>query len=192
MVQGINTRPQTATSTIKVNETLKKVKETEEKSFKEQSDAFKVSFNKKILETFTYDYTAKISSNEQTDDSIDNFNSVVADLIKRQGMTVEDALNGKVEVDDEARTEASELISDNGYWGVDQTSTRIFEFTIGAAGDDTEKLEQIKAGIEKGFGMALDSFGGSLPEISYKTHNAVIDKLDEWAGVYSDEETEIG
>jgi len=36
--------------------------------------------------------------------------------------------------------------------------------------------------------MALESFGGSLPEISYQTHDAVMEKLDEWAGVDSEVE----
>ncbi len=190
MVQEINTNSQTVAAVPKVDVTDRKDKETEKKSFEEQSHAFKVSFNKKVLETVTYDYTAKISSNKQGDDGIGDFNSVVADLIKRQGMTLEDALNGKVEVDDEARTEAAELISENGYWGVDQTSTRIVDFAIGAAGDDPEKLEQIKAGIEKGFGMALESFGGTLPEISYQTHDAVLEKLDAWAGIEPEVELE--
>ena len=29
--------------------------------------------------------------------------------------------------------------------------------------------------------MALDGFGGTLPEISYNTYDAVIEKLDAWA-----------
>jgi len=187
MVQEINTHSQQAVSAPRNDTPGKSVKETEEKSLQEQTQAYKVSFNKKILETVTYDYSARMSSSDQAEDGIGTFNTVVADLLKRQSMTIEDALNGKVAVDNEARAEASELISENGYWGVDLTSSRIFEFAIGAAGDDAEKLEQIKAGIEKGFGMALDSFGGSLPEISYETHDAVMDKLNEWAGVDSEE-----
>jgi hypothetical protein len=35
--------------------------------------------------------------------------------------------------------------------------------------------------VDKGFNEALEAFGGTLPEISYKTYDAVMEKLDAWA-----------
>lgn len=86
-----------------------------------------------------------------------------------------------VKVDRETQAEAQELISENGYWGVEKTSDRIVQFAIAAAGNDPQKLETIRAAIEKGFAMASDALGGVLPEICRKTHDAIMDKLDAWA-----------
>lgn len=103
-------------------------------------------------------------------------------LLNRQGITWEAAMAGEtVTIDDETRAEARALIADDGYWGVDQTSTRIFEMAVGNAGGDTEKFDQIKAAIEKGFEMAKEALGGTLPEISLDTYDAVMEKLDNWA-----------
>ena len=35
--------------------------------------------------------------------------------------------------------------------------------------------------MNKGFKEALQAFGGSLPDISYDTYDAVMNKLDTWA-----------
>jgi hypothetical protein len=53
---------------------------------------------------------------------------------------------------------------------------------VANAGGDTEKFDQIKAAIEKGFEMAKETLGGTLPEISMDTYDAVMEKLDNWAG----------
>ena len=37
--------------------------------------------------------------------------------------------------------------------------------------------------MESGFEEALDAFGGWLPDLSHDTYDAVMDKLDDWAGV---------
>lgn len=77
---------------------------------------------------------------------------------------------------------ASELISEDGYFGVEKTSQRIVDFAINAFGNDPEKLTQMTDAIEKGFQDAADVFGGKLPEISHQTYAAVMEKLDNFAG----------
>lgn len=127
-------------------------------------------------------YTAKASMAYASDPEFDSLKRIVHSLLERQGMTFSQAMDGQdVVVDEEARKEALDLISENGYWGVEQTSDRIFQFAVNSAGGDVSRLEDIRGAIEKGFQMALDAFGGELPEISYKTHQAVMDKLDAWA-----------
>ena len=74
--------------------------------------------------------------------------------------------------------DAQALIADNGYWGVEQTSSRIVDFAVGQFGNDPSKMEQIKESIMKGFNMAKEAFGGQLPDISQKTFDAVMGKLD--------------
>lgn len=107
--------------------------------------------------------------------------SVLRELIERlllhQGEISENA-DGKKGI---TQAEAKQLISEDGYWGIEKTSDRIVQFAIAAAGNDPERLDAIKAAIEKGFSMAADAFGGTLPEISFKTHDAIMEKLDAWA-----------
>lgn len=115
-------------------------------------------------------------------DGVTDFETLVSRLLERQGITWQAAMSGEtVEVDEETRAEARALISEEGYWGVEKTSERIFQMAVAGAGGDTEKLEQIKAAIDKGFEMAEEAWGGTLPEISQKTYDAVMEKLDGWA-----------
>ena len=107
---------------------------------------------------------------------------LVVNLLLRQNECFEALEGGRgVKVDPPTQAEAQELISENGYWGIEQTSDRIVQFAIAAAGNDPEKLEAIVAAIEKGFAMASDVLGGVLPEICWKTHDAIMEKLDAWA-----------
>lgn len=155
--------------------------EPEKKSFTEVKAAYKTSFRKEILKSVTYGDTAKMGGASSKDSPTD-FQTLVANLLARQGITYEEALAGKtVNVDEQARSEAQELVSEDGYWGVEKTSSRIFDFAVSAAGNDPDKLEQIKGAVQKGFDMALSSFGNSLPEISYNTLDSVMEKLDQWA-----------
>jgi len=76
---------------------------------------------------------------------------------------------------------ATELISEDGYFGVEKTSQRIVDFAISAFGSDPAKLAQMKDAIEKGFQDAAAVFNGSLPDISHQTYAAVMEKLDNFA-----------
>ena len=78
-------------------------------------------------------------------------------------------------------TEAKALIAEDGFWGVEQTSDRMFSMMTGLAGGDPARLDEIKAGIAKGFAQASQAFGGSLPDISYRTRDRLLEKLDAWA-----------
>jgi hypothetical protein len=142
---------------------------------------YKISLNKEIVSTLTYERTGSISS--QSRNEVVSLEELLSRLFERQGVTYEEARSGEtVEIDPQTRAEAQELISEDGYWGVNKTSERIFEFATAGAGEDPTKLEAIKAAIDKGFDMAAKSLGGSLPDISSKTYDAVMKKLDAWAG----------
>lgn len=68
--------------------------------------------------------------------------------------------------------QAKEDISEDGYWGVKQTSQRLFDFASALAGDDVEKMKEMQAAMEKGFKMATEAWGKELPEISQNTLKA--------------------
>jgi hypothetical protein len=63
---------------------------------------------------------------------------------------------------------------------VEQTSERIVQFAISVFGKDPDRLEEIKASIDEGFQMASKALGEDLPDISIKTYEAVMAKLDAW------------
>ncbi len=74
--------------------------------------------------------------------------------------------------------EASDLVSEEGFFGVDQTSQRVADFVFGFAGDDLDILEQGREGIVKGFEDAEKMWGGELPQISYDTQAKTLELID--------------
>ncbi|MCT7911348.1 hydrogenase-4 component G [Arcobacter lacus] len=78
-----------------------------------------------------------------------------------------------------SQDEAIELVSEDGFFGVTQTSDRVAGFVLSFAGDDLELLQKGREGIVKGFEEAEKLFGGQLPEISYKTQERTLALIDE-------------
>ena len=70
--------------------------------------------------------------------------------------------------------------SENGYWGVEQTSDRILDFAKALAGNDPDKAEEMLDAFKKGFEEATKAWGDELPEISQKTYDAVLEKFEAW------------
>ena len=80
---------------------------------------------------------------------------------------------------DLTQDEAKDLVSENGFFGITQTSDRVANFVFSFAGDDLEKLQKGRDGIVQGFEEANKLFGGNLPEISYKTQERTLALIDE-------------
>ena len=87
---------------------------------------------------------------------------------------------GKFTVDAATKAQAQADIADDGYWGVEQTSSRILDFAKALSGGDPDKLEEMRSAFEKGFKKAEKTWGGKLPEISQKTYEATMKKFDDW------------
>lgn len=75
--------------------------------------------------------------------------------------------------------EAQDLVSEDGFFGITQTSDRVANFVFSFAGDDLELLQKGREGIVQGFEEAEKLFGGNLPEISYKTQERTLALIDE-------------
>ncbi len=88
--------------------------------------------------------------------------------------------SGNYTVDAKTKEEATQAISENGFWGVSQTSQRIFDFAQALAGDDVDKMREMQAAVEKGFKQAGAAWGGALPSICGETHTAVNNLFDEY------------
>ncbi|HEG0275272.1 TPA: hypothetical protein SB285_000924 [Campylobacter coli] len=82
--------------------------------------------------------------------------------------------------------ELNQLISEEGFFGIDNTANRIADFVIKGAGNDVEKLKKGLEGIKQGFEQAEKIWGGELPQISQDTIEATIkkvsDRIDELSG----------
>jgi hypothetical protein len=119
-------------------------------------------------------------------DGFDLLRGLVLNIFKEQGLDYTIATDdGEIDISTISPEKAQELIADDGYFGVEKTSERIFNFAVGMAGGDPARIDAIRQGVENGFQEALDAFGGWLPDISYETYDAVMQKLDDWAGVES-------
>lgn len=77
-----------------------------------------------------------------------------------------------------SKEEASELISDEGFFGVTATSDRVSSFVFGIALDDVEALEESRKGIVQGFEEAEKLWGEELPAISYATQERTLEIID--------------
>ena len=138
-----------------------------------------INLRSESTQTVTYSESMQLQAGERSKYGM--LQSLVANLLKEQGINTKITI-GDTEIDLTAisQDEAKELVSEDGYFGVEQTSERIFQFAVGIAGGDPSRIDAIKEGIDKGFAEAKEAFGDWLPDISYDTYDAVMKKLDAW------------
>ena len=114
--------------------------------------------------------------------------SLVEKLITGQGNAIGNSddiwsflRTGNFTVDAETKAQAQKDIAEDGYWGVEQTSSRILDFAKALTGGDPSKVEQMRDAFKKGFEQATKTWGDKLPDISQRTYEATLKKFDEWA-----------
>lgn len=113
--------------------------------------------------------------------------SLVQNMFLKQGQTftstsdmIKALANGELKVDAATAKQAQEDISEDGYWGVKQTSERIFDFAMALSGGDKDKMEDMLAAFEKGYKQATGAWGKELPGICKDTYDAVQEKFDKY------------
>ena len=123
-----------------------------------------------------------------SDSRISQLRGIVEQMMRKQGAAIGKAddmwsflAGGNFTVSADVKAQAQADIAEDGYWGINQTSDRILDFAKALTGGDSSKVEDIRTAIEKGFSEAAKLWGDELPEISQKTHDAVMKGLDEWA-----------
>ena len=77
-----------------------------------------------------------------------------------------------------SQEEATDLVGDDGFFGIEQTSSRVADFVLGFSGNDLDKLEAGRKGIVQGFKEAEKMWGGELPQISYDTQARTLELID--------------
>jgi len=133
------------------------------------------------------DYETIQKLKQEADARTAQLRSLVEKLLLKQGKTLDDSLDmyelirtGKLEVDEETRLQAQKDIAEDGYWGVEQTSERMFSFAKALAGDNPEQADKMVEAFEEGYAQAKKQWGGELPEICSKTRDAFLKKMDAW------------
>lgn len=77
-----------------------------------------------------------------------------------------------------SKEEAADLVSEKGYFGINNTADRMAGFVINGAGDDLDKLKAGRDGILRGYNEAKKAWGDKLPEISEKTMKKALEAVD--------------
>lgn len=118
----------------------------------------------------------------ESSQAYEQLRNLVRELLERQGMTMADVADGGKEfiVDDTTRAEAQAAIGEGGMHSPENVSDRIVEFAVAISGGDKSKFELLKNAIEEGFSEAKKALGGTLPEVSQKTYDQVMEKLNQW------------
>ena len=88
--------------------------------------------------------------------------------------------SGDFTVDAATKAQAQADIGENGYYGVKQTSQRLFDFAKALAGDDVDKMKKMQSAMEKGFKQAEKTWGGKLPAICQETIDASRKLFDDY------------
>jgi predicted porin len=83
------------------------------------------------------------------------------------------------------------------YWNSENTSQRIFEFSISFSaqfnGSDQEYLSKVKSAIEKGFNQAKQVMGklpDAITDLTDETYKLVMEKLESWISERDSEDLE--
>ncbi len=165
----------------------------------EEEEAYAVTKSDEKSNQFSIDYDKVRSLKSDYRKGYGAFRQMVSSLLQKQGKKSQEVLTkifgengdfenvtdlGKImsslDVDEETRAQATSLISDDGEWGAKQVSQNILNFAKAVSGGDPSKIEEMKEAFLKGFSEAERVWGGTLPEISYRTKEAVLSGFKQW------------
>jgi hypothetical protein len=171
----------TGTSTKKTNSSTNSKTETTDN----ESGAVYEKSSSKMTDSERTQLIAKLKAD--TDSHVSQLKSLVQSLFLKQGQKVTDSddmwsmlASGDLQVDASTAAKAKQEISENGYWGVSQTSDRIFEMAKALSGGDDSKMEKMLDAFKKGYNQATKAWGKTLPGICSQTYDAVLEKFENY------------
>jgi len=74
--------------------------------------------------------------------------------------------------------EAKALLENDGFFGIEQTASRVAQFVFSFSGDDPAIMRKGLEGVVKGFEEANELWGGKLPEISHETQARTLELIE--------------
>ncbi len=167
-------------------------KAAEQNSAENKQGSAGVVYEKSSSSTVNTNYVKKNSAlisklKADSEARVSQMRSLVEQMMTKQGTAIGNAdsmwsflAKGNFTVSASVKAQAQADIADDGYWGVKQTSDRIVDFAKALSGGDPDKADEMLAAFKKGFKQATGSWGKSLPDISQRTYDAVLQKMDEW------------
>lgn len=175
--------------TTEAAEGAEKAAEAAEGKVEEKTDSVELSDDAKSVNKMSSEERAALVKSLKADQEyqMTRFINMMTQTFQKQGITAKSAeddsfwrmfSSGNLQVDQETKAQAQEAISEDGYWGVKQTSERIFKMAQALAGDDVEKMHQMQSAVKRGYEAAGKAWGGDLPGIAGDTISAV-DKMFE-------------
>ena len=128
---------------------------------------------------------------------MEQMQSLVTKMFSKQGITIGTAddmwkalASGNFTADAQTIANAKNDIAEDGYWGVSQTSQRIFDFAMALSGGDKDTMEKMRSAFEKGFKQATATWGKKLPSISQDTYSAVEKLFEDYASSFESDTQE--
>ena len=189
-VNGINT----STPAYQKYDTSNKTKENAASKAASDSSASNDNASAAVYEASSDSSTYNVKNSafiEQlkadSENRIAQMQSLVQKMFEKQGIVISSTddmwkalASGNFTADADTIAQAKKDISEDGYWGVSQTSDRIFSFASALAGGDETQMKKMKAAVEDGFKEATKAWGKDLPGISTDTYDATMKKFDDW------------
>jgi hypothetical protein len=164
------------------NQEVKKEEKSLEETIKESAVKVSISMNAQYI-LFAMNASNITQGNTLSQASLNSNQREVLDFLSGKeslgGMSLKNIGYEGKPITELTQNEAKELVSENGFFGITQTSDRVANFVFSFAGDDLELLQKGREGIIQGFEEAKKMFGGELPEISYKTQERTLALIDE-------------
>ena len=93
-------------------------------------------------------------------------------------VSLKDHIMSDGELNPADKANKAETIADDGMWGIEAVSDRLIESAMKITNGDESKYKIMKSSIEAGFKAAEAMWGGELPEISYKSFETAMSKLE--------------
>ena len=190
-VNGLN-KLQNTDYLSKVTDTASAVAAKTNTAKTDASSAEGVIYDKSSSTTTGTDYKTNNAAliqklKQDSEDRINQLKDIVSQMMTKQGTAIGKAddiwsflASGDFTIDEAAKKKAQEEISEDGYWGVKQTSDRILDFAKALSGNDSSKADLLLDAFKKGFKEATKTWGKDLPAISKQTYDAVVEKFDKW------------
>ena len=174
----------TGTSINPYSQSALGLNDKETQDFKEKIKSGEIS-GKTLSQAYLVEYSLKIesysSNNLQAQSAPFDLNKVKDILSSIDFESI--GYTGKP-IADMNPDEAASLVSEEGFFGVTQTSERLADFVLSGGGDDLERLKAGREGIIRGFKEAEEIWGEKLPDISYETLDKALAKIDERITAY--------
>lgn len=183
-VNGITSAASPYANTVKPSND-RKVKENEKVSVPEESGVvYEKSANATDGKSGNIaDYSAIISNLKQELSTKNaQLEALVSQLLGKQATKVTKLadLFKNLTADPATIAQAQKDISEDGYWGVEQTSDRLVSMAQALSGGNPEKADEMIAAMKKGFEQATGDWGEELPDICRQTIDAAVEKMENW------------